>query len=289
MRCLGGCSHMLEEPLIKVEAVEYVYPSGVKAVNGVDLEIRRGEFVALMGQNGSGKTTLAKLMNGLLKPTSGRVLLKGRDTREMTAAECARVVGYVFQNPEHQIFAPTLYDEVAFGPRNLGIPEDEVRRRVEEALEIMDLKKPMDSLPHLFSVGEKHRVAIASVLAMNPEVIILDEPTTGIDYGRSLQIMRALKKLKEKGETIVLITHDMYLAAEFAERVVILRNGVKVADGPVEEILSDRDTLSSNGLQPLQVTVLSEALSRYGIIPGLVRCNDFVQSFINALRERHKA
>ncbi len=273
----------MAEPIVRAEKAGYVYPGGIRAVDSVDLEVRAGEFIALLGQNGSGKTTLAKLMNGLLKPTEGRVLVEGRDTRKMSTAECARVVGYVFQNPEHQIFASTLYEEVAFGPRNLGFPEEEVRKRVEEALRIVDLNKPLDSFPHLFSVGEKHRVAIASILAMGPKLIILDEPTTGIDYGRSLQIMRILRRLRDEGKAIILITHDLYFAAEFADRVIILRNGRKVADGKVEEILSDKELLIENGLSPLQVTLLSESLSRYGVPPNLVRTREFIEHFTSIL------
>lgn len=276
---------MGRKTVIRVEEAGYAYPGGVRALRSVSLEVVEGEFIALMGHNGSGKTTLAKLMNGLLKPTEGRVLVGGRDTRSLSVAECARTVGYVFQNPEHQIFAPTLYDEVAFGPRNLGLPEDEVRRRVMEALEIVDLGKPLDSLPHLFSVGEKHRVAIASVLAMRPKVLILDEPTTGIDFGRSLQIMRILKKLnKEQGVTIILITHDLYLAAEYTDRTVILNRGEVVADGPTGRVLSDTNLLASNGLSPLQVTLLAR---RLGLGPGgdgVVKTMQLVELLEEALK-----
>jgi len=278
---------MKEQAIVEVRDVSYVYPGGVKAIDGVSLSIKPGEFIALLGQNGSGKTTLAKLMNGLLKPTEGTVLIKGKDTRKMTVAECARIVGYVFQNPEHQIFASTIFEEIAFGPRNLGIPEEDVKRRVEESLKFVDLKKPLNAFPHLLSVGEKHRVAIASVLAMEPEFLILDEPTTGIDFGRSLQIMRLLQRLRDRGKTVMVITHDLYLAAEFAERIIILKDGKKFADGSTKEIISDKRLLMDAGLSPLQVTLLSEDLKDYGIPTNTIRTMEFVEEFLEVLKGGH--
>ncbi|RLG05341.1 MAG: ABC transporter ATP-binding protein [Thaumarchaeota archaeon] len=275
---------MKEQPLVEVINASYVYPGGIKAVDNISLSVKPGEFIALLGQNGSGKTTLAKLMNGLFKPTQGTVLIKGKDTRKMTVAECARIVGYVFQNPEHQIFASTIYEEIAFGPRNLGIPEEDIKQRVEEALRLVDLKKPMDAFPHLLSVGEKHRIAIASILAMEPELLILDEPTTGIDFGRSLQIMRLLQRLKDRGKAVIVITHDLYLAAEFAERIIILKDGKKFADGSTKEILSNKSLLVDAGLSPLQVTLLSESMKSYGISEDTVRTVEFVEEFLKILK-----
>ena len=275
---------MKEQPLVEVINASYVYPGGIKAVDNISLSVKPGEFIALLGQNGSGKTTLAKLMNGLFKPTQGTVLIKGKDTRKMTVAECARIVGYVFQNPEHQIFASTIYEEIAFGPRNLGIPEEDIKQRVEEALRLVDLKKPMDAFPHLLSVGEKHRIAIASILAMEPELLILDEPTTGIDFGRSLQIMRLLQRLKDGGKAVIVITHDLYLAAEFAERIIILKDGRKFADGSTKEILSNKSLLVDAGLSPLQVTLLSESMKSYGISENTVRTVEFVEEFLKILK-----
>ena len=275
---------MKEQPLVEVINASYVYPGGIKAVDNISLSVKPGEFIALLGQNGSGKTTLAKLMNGLFKPTQGTVLIKGKDTRKMTVAECARIVGYVFQNPEHQIFASTIYEEIAFGPRNLGIPEEDIKQRVEEALRLVDLKKPMDAFPHLLSVGEKHRIAIASILAMEPELLILDEPTTGIDFGRSLQIMRLLQRLKDRGKAVIVITHDLYLAAEFAERIIILKDGKKFADGSTKEILSNKSLLVDAGLSPLQVTLLSESMKSYGISEKTVRTVEFVEEFLKILK-----
>lgn len=271
------------EPLVEVIDVSYTYPGGIKAINGVSVTIGRGEFIALLGHNGSGKTTLAKLMNGLLRPDKGRVLIKGKDIKNLTVSECASTVGYVFQNPEHQIFASTLYDEIAFGPRNLGLSEEEIERRVKEALRIVDLDKPLEAFPHLFSVGEKHRVAIASVIAMEPEFLILDEPTTGIDFGRSLQLMRILLRYRDSGKSVMIITHDLYLTAEFVDRVIILKNGLKIADGPAKELLADEKLLTEAGLSPLQVTMLANRLKDYGFSRNTIRTMEFVEEFIQVL------
>jgi len=276
----------MANPLVEVINVSYTYPGGIKAINGITMTVEQGEFIALLGQNGSGKTTLAKLMSGLLKPDEGMVLIKGKDIKDLTVSERASIVGYVFQNPEHQIFASTLYDEIAFGPRNLGLPEEEVKRRVDEALKIVDLDKPLNAFPHLLSVGEKHRVAIASVIAMKPEFLILDEPTTGIDFKRSLQLMRILLKYRENGGSIMMITHDLYLAAEFANRVIILKDGIKIADGPPEKVLVNEELLTEAGLAPLQVTLLADKLRDYGFSKNIIKTMDFVEKFIDVHRRK---
>ncbi|HIQ03920.1 MAG TPA: energy-coupling factor transporter ATPase [Desulfurococcales archaeon] len=255
---------MRSEPIIKVENVYYRYPPNIWALKGVSLNIYKQEFIALLGQNGSGKTTLAKHLNGLLVPTRGRVLVKGIDTRKLSVAKIARIVGYVFQNPEHQIFAKNIYEEIAFGLRNIGVPEEEIEDRVREALEEVDLRKPLDTNPHFLSTGEKHRLAIASVLAMKPEVIILDEPTTGLDYKRIKQLMEIIYNLYKKGHTIILITHDMALAAEYCERAIILHNGRILVDAPAREVFSNIELLAQSSLKPPQITLLSIELNRRG-------------------------
>lgn len=255
---------MSSKLIIKVENVYYRYPPNIWALKGVSLNVYKQEFIALLGQNGSGKTTLAKHLNGLLVPTKGRVLINGIDTRKLSVAKIARIVGYVFQNPEHQIFAKNIYEEIAFGLRNIGVPENEIEERVREALEEVDLRKSLDTNPHFLSTGEKHRLAIASVLAMKPEVIILDEPTTGLDYKRIKQLMEIIYNLYKKGHTIILITHDMALAAEYCERVIILHNGRILADAPAREVFSDIELLAQSSLKPPQITLLSIELNRRG-------------------------
>lgn len=271
-----------------IEAIDvwYEYPGGVSALKDVSLEILRGEFIAIIGHNGSGKTTLAKHFNGLLRPTKGAVLVDGVDTRKLSVAQLSGKVGYVFQNPDHQIFAPTILEEVGFGLKNIGVPHDEVDRHVREALQAVGLNKPLDASPHFLSVGEKHRLAIASVLAMRPEVIIFDEPTTGLDFKHCMQLMNIAKGLNEGGHTIVLITHDMYLVAEFARRVVVLKEGRVIADGSTKDVMSDVELLEMSSLYPPQVVFLAKALSKHGFPKGIITTEEFVEAYRNLLSRR---
>ncbi|RLE74370.1 MAG: ABC transporter ATP-binding protein [Thermoprotei archaeon] len=255
--------------MIVFEDVSYTYPGGVKAIRSVSLEIGDGEFVGLIGHSGAGKTTLAKLAVGLLKPQEGRVLVDGVDTRAAAVSDLARRVGYVFQNPDLMIFSRTIFDEVAFGLRNLGVPEDEVRERVARALEEVDLAhKPLDTPPYALSFGEKHRLAIASVLAMEPRTLILDEPTTGLDYGRCLKLFEVLKRLRDEGRTVVLITHDIDLLARYADRIVVLEEGRVARDGSVREVLGDLEFLEEHGFVPTQVLLLAKRLGLDAITPS---------------------
>ncbi|AFL95893.1 cobalt ABC transporter ATPase 2 [Thermococcus cleftensis] len=252
--------------MLKAENVWHVYENGREALRGVSFEMGQ-EIVALVGPNGSGKTTLAKHLNGLLKPTRGRVLVDGMDTREHTVAELSRTVGYVFQNPEHMFFEENVFREVAFGPRNLGLSEEEIEERVRWALKAVGMEGFEERTPYSLSGGEKQRLAIACVLAMKPKYLILDEPTTGLD-GRSEEgVVEAIRRLHSEGHGIFLITHDMELVARLAERVVLLHEGRKVFDGPVEEFFSLE--LHDYGLEKPELLRISE---RAGV--GFVRSVD---------------
>lgn len=277
------------EPVIEVEDVSYRYPDGTEALRGVSLTIREGEFVAVLGQNGSGKTTLMKHFNGLLRPSAGRVRVAGRDTARASIDELARVVGYIFQDPTSQIFKMKVRDELAFGPATLGLPADEVTRRVERAAEQLGIAHLLDQNPFFLSKGEQQRVAVAAVMAMEPRVLVLDEPTTGQDYRRSREILELCVELNRQGTTVVMITHDMKLAARYARRVVVLREGEVLADGPTREVFAREDVLTASYLKPPQVTTLcrrlglphtvltvDEALAalRPLLLPGGVRSGD---------------
>ncbi len=258
--------------MLRAENVWHIYENGREALKGVDFELGE-EIVALVGQNGSGKTTLVKHFNGLLKPTKGRVTVDGMDTREHTVAELSKIVGYVFQNPEHMFFEENVFREVAFGPRNLGLSEDEVERRVRWALKTVNLEGYEDRAPYSLSGGEKQRLAIACVLAMKPRYLILDEPTTGLDARNAAGVIKTIRELREGGHGILLITHDMDLVLELAERVVLLHEGRKVFDGPVDKFFSLE--LHDYGLEKPELLRISEKL---GI--GFVRSASEV---INAL------
>ncbi|AIU70286.1 ABC transporter ATP-binding protein [Thermococcus eurythermalis] len=243
--------------MITVEDVHFSY-GGREVLRGVSLTLDQ-EILALVGPNGSGKTTLAKHLNGLLKPTRGRVLVDGMDTREHTVAELSRKVGYVFQNPEHMFFEETVFKEVAFGPKNLGLSEAEVEERVRWALGAVGLGGFEERTPYSLSGGEKQRLAIACVLAMRPKYLVLDEPTTGLDWKAERSVVEVIKSLRERGHGILLITHDMDLVLELADRVVLLRGGRKVFDGPVEDFFALN--LEEYGLEKPEVLLLAERLN----------------------------
>jgi len=236
------------EVLLEVEDIHHRYPDGTDALSGVSCAIRRGEFVAILGQNGSGKTTLVKHLNGILEPTSGEIRLLGQSLRGQPPSRLSRRVGLVFQNPDHQIFAERVREEVAFGPRLQGLSESEITARVEEALEAVGLADAGDLDPFVLTKGSRQQVAVASTLATKPEVLILDEPTTGLDH-RELQGMMALiRRLNRAGHTILIITHAMAVAAESARRVILMRDGRIVRDGPTREIFADEAALLTMGL-----------------------------------------
>jgi len=251
-------------PALKLEGTHYLYPLGVEALKGVDLEIKEGEFVAIIGQNGSGKTTLVKQFNGLLWPTSGRVEVFGQDVGELSPRERAERVGYVFQNPDHQIFAPTVFEEVAFGPRNFGLSEKEVREHVEEALAAVNLIGYEDEDPFLLTKGERQRVAVASVLAVKPRVLILDEPTTGLDYLQQRSMMEMVCSLNRKGHTILIVTHSMPTVAHYAHRTIVLDGGRVLIDDTTRKVFARERELEEVFLRPPQIVRFG---NRLGITP----------------------
>jgi len=250
-------------PLVEVRALSFNYPDGPSVLDSIDLRIAPGEFVAIIGQNGSGKTTLAKHLVGLLHPTAGAVMLNGRDRTAMRPAETAAEVGYVFQNPDHQIFAATVEDEVAFGPRNFNLAPDEIQRRCDEVLRAVGLQDARALDPFLLSKGERQRLAVASVLALRPRLLILDEPTTGLDYREQRRMMALVTELNREGIAIVMITHTPWLVAEYARRVVLIRRGRKLYDGGVREFFTRDELLASSSFRAPEATELSR---RFGTV-----------------------
>ncbi len=247
--------------LIEVKNLSFSYAeSNTPVLTDVNLSVCQGEILAVIGQNGSGKTTLVKHFNGLLRPVKGEIFVNGESVKKKTVAEMARKVGYVFQNPDHQIFADTVFEEVEFGLKNLGFPEPERLEKVTQVLEKTDLYKYRDTHPTSLSGGEKQRLAIASVLVMNPEILILDEPTTGLDLRSSRSIIELVKALHRQNNTVILVTHDMRLVAEMAHRIIILKEGKIVKDGNPRTIFSDLDLLEENNLEQPQIVKLSQML-----------------------------
>jgi energy-coupling factor transporter ATP-binding protein EcfA2 len=248
------------EPVIEAEGLTHRYPNGVVALEGVDLTVRKGEFLAVLGQNGSGKTTLVKHFNGLLKPSEGMVRVGESETAQQGLRLLGQRVGYVFQNPDHQIFSDTVHDEVAFGPKIRDMEEGEIEERVREALAAVGMEGRGDEDPFGLTKGERQRVAVASVLAVRPEVLILDEPTTGLDYAEQRSMMDLVESLNEAGSTIIVVTHTMWVVAEYAHRAVVVRDGEIVLQGTVREVFAEEDELRDASLLPPHIVSLGNAL-----------------------------
>jgi len=276
-----------EEKIIEIDNVYYEYPEGIQALRGVTNYVLRGEIVAIMGENGAGKTTLIKHFNGLLKPTRGRIKVKDKDTRETSVAELSRIVGIVFQNPDHQLFAETVFDEVAFPLRNFGFPEDAIENRVKWALNILELYQYRDNSPFMLSVGERKRLAIASVLAYDPEVIVLDEPTAGQDYLQKEKISEIIKLLKLMGKTIVLVTHDVEFVTMYVQRIIVMSQGKIIAEGPPHRVLTDYNVIRRGNLLPPQLVRISRALYGKSLLDryDYLSVEDLTRELISKMRE----
>ncbi|MBI4731286.1 MAG: ATP-binding cassette domain-containing protein [Chloroflexi bacterium] len=250
-----------QAPAIQVEHLNYIYqPLNVHAVKDVSFEIQQGEFVALIGQNGSGKTTVLKNLLGLLRPTDGKVIVAGQDTHTTAVAEMARHVGFVLQNPDQQLFAETVEEEVAYGPKNLKLEKGLIEQRVADALKLVGLEDKRQEFPPALSKGDRAKVVIASALALDPSIIVLDEPTTGQDYRGCHQIMQIAQSLHKQGCTVVFVTHHMALVAEYAQRVIVLCGGKLLLDDVTEGVFARPEVVRQAYIIPPQITELGQAL-----------------------------
>jgi energy-coupling factor transport system ATP-binding protein len=247
--------------LVRFENVGFGYESGVEVLHGLNLEIKRGDVIAVLGPNAAGKTTFVKHAIGLLKPKTGRVMVNGRDTKELSVAQIAGTLGYVFQSPSHMLFAPTVREELSFGPRNLKHKKEQIETEVKEALKIVNLSEFENDPPLALSFGQQKRVSIAAILAMQSRILVMDEPTAGQDYQNYMNFMDAILQLPVF-EAILFITHDVDLAVIYANRVLIVNDGRLVADGSPADVLRDFDRLQANRLVP--TSLLSLNLERLG-------------------------
>ncbi len=263
---------------IRISDLHFTYPTGVDALQGISLAIEPGEQVAIIGQNGTGKTTLVKHLNGLLQPTRGQVLIGDWDTREHSVAKLARRVGYVFQNPDEQLFSKNVGTEVAFGPRNLGYDAARVETLVRDALSLTELSDKVETNPYDLSATWRKMVALASVISMDTDIVIFDEPTTGQDAVNIARIANVIKTLRERGRTVITITHDIDFCAENFERVIALSQGRILLDGQANEVLGQEQILATTYVDPPQLTRLGKRL-------GFKKTVRNQEEFLQALNE----
>ena len=264
---------------IEIKDLHHTYPAGVKALNGITLTIETGEQVAIVGQNGAGKTTLVKHLNGLLQPTSGSVLIGDWDTSKHQVAKLASRVGYVFQNPDEQLFTKTVHQEVSFGPKNLGYDSDKVEALVEDALKLTELSEQKETNPYDLSPTWRKMVALASIIAMDTPIIIFDEPTTGQDAANIARMADAIAALRKRGKTVITITHDIDFCAENFERVIALSKGEVLLDGLANDVLGQEEVLAQTYVDPPQLTRLGLRLE----LPEIVRNQE---EFLNVYKKQ---
>jgi energy-coupling factor transport system ATP-binding protein len=274
--------------VIEVENVHFSYPNGVEALKGVSLAIKNGEFVAIMGQNGAGKTTLVKHFNGLLKPSEGIVCVDGVQTTKTSVAALARNTGFVFQNPDHQLFSETVEEEISFALKNFGFEEETIEKRITWALNLLGLEQYSKTSPFLLSGGERKRVALASVLAWNPETLILDEPTIGQDYQQKEKLRQFIVQMQAQGKTVVIVTHDVEFVAECNPRVVLMKEGTVVADGEGREILTTPEVLAQSSIVLPQIAQIFMKLTLLGLPKNVIDVYEAKEIVLKALEKRRK-
>lgn len=253
--------------IIELKKLSYKYSSSdTKALDNIDLAINAGEKIAILGANGAGKSTLFKHLNGILSPSSGEIIIKGDTISRKTIRKARQTVGIVFQNPDDQVFSPTVEEDVAFGPMNMGLSENEVEERISTSLELVNLTGFEKRAPHHLSGGQKKLVAIAGVLAMRPEVVVLDEPTAGLDPLNAVQVMDIIDRMnRELNMTVVLSTHDVDIIPSFADRICIIDHGRILAVGTPKEIFRDRDLIQKAHLRMPRIAEVFELLQEEGV------------------------
>ncbi len=266
---------------IEIRDLHFTYPAGVQALRGVTAAVEPGEQVAIVGQNGSGKTTLVKHLNGLLQPTSGSVLIGDWDTTKVTVAKLAARVGYVFQNPDEQLFCRTVGEEVAFGPHNLGYGAERTASLGQDALDLVQLADKKDTNPYDLSPTWRKMVALASIISMDTPIVIFDEPTTGQDAASVARIAAVVAQLRQRGKTVITITHDIDFAAENFERVIAMSQGRILLDGPADDVLGQTDVLAQTYVDPPQLTRLGQ---RLGFASTVRNQDEFLAQLDSAVR-----
>lgn len=251
----------MSDSILTLRNVSFQYPSGIQAVHNLSLDLFSGDFAALIGSNGAGKTTVLKLLLGLLQPDRGDISLFGEDSRKLLISQIARKIGFVLQNPDLQLFAGSVEEEVQFGLKNLGMPKAERKHTVSRVLALVGLEGKLREHPLALSKGERAKLVLASVLAMDPQLIILDEPTNGQDYGEAIRILEIVKELNTLGKTVLMVSHNMNIVARYARKGFVLHEGGLLTEGPIRRVFSRTDLLSQAKISPPYITKLSQRLS----------------------------
>jgi energy-coupling factor transport system ATP-binding protein len=272
-------------PLIRVKDLVHEYGNGKRALDGVTLDINKGDFVALIGQNGAGKTTLAKHFNSILKPSSGLVEVCGVDAGKSEPEDLSRHIGYVFQNPDHQIFCQSVYKELEYGLKNQELGEAETAARIDRVLKLTGLERCRDEHPFSLGKGERQMIAVASILVLEPEILVVDEPTTGLDWRGINRMMDLIHRLHENGTTIVMITHDMDIVARHATRSIVMRQGKVLLDGPTAEVFAQADLLRDAYVTAPEIVRLSARLSALGLDRVLLDEDELSDIVIRTIEE----
>lgn len=274
---------------LSTKNLSYTYPDGTHALKNINMDIYKGQKVAIMGSNGAGKSTLFSHFNGLTKPTSGHVEVDGKAIKydRDTLLEVRQKVGIVFQDPNDQLFAPTVKEDVAFGPMNLGLDYEEVERRVDEALTMVGMEQYMDKTPHHLSGGQQKRVAIAGIIAMRPEIMILDEPTAGLDPEGVEKVLDILDNLNKEGMSIVISSHDIEMVNEFAEKIFVLNNGEILESGDKHEIFSNKELLKKAHLKaPITTEILYTLKEKgYNVDTTKISIDEVVEEIIKVKKD----
>jgi energy-coupling factor transport system ATP-binding protein len=272
--------------MIVIKDVHYSYTDGIEALKGVSLTINDGDFIAIMGQNGAGKTTFIKHFNGLLKPTSGTVCVNGVETTKNSVAALARNIGFVFQNPDNQLFSETVEDEIAFALKNFGLDKKTINERVTWALDFLSLSQYRKTSPFLLSGGERKRVALASVLAWDPNALVLDEPTIGQDYEQKEKLRQFIIQLQAKKKTVVMVTHDVEFVAECNPRIILMRDGKIVADGIAKDILTNSALLEESSIVLPQIAQIFTKLSPLGLPADIIDLNEATAAILSKVKKQ---
>jgi energy-coupling factor transport system ATP-binding protein len=283
LQALSGEYH--HQPLIKVQDLFFTYPGNVQALKGINLTINKSDYVAIMGENGAGKTTLVKHFNGLLRQKSGQILFDGSDIADKSVAQLAKRIGLVFQNPDDQLFEETVEREISFALHNFGMKEPLIEKRVTWALNLLDISQYREKSPFTLSGGERKRVALASVLAWDPDVLILDEPTIGQDYGQKERLRHFLLQLRTQGKTVVIVTHDVEFVAESQPRIILMAGGKVIAEGSTKQIMMDTKALEYCSVAQPEITKLFSKLCEHGLPENVVDVDEAYDILNQRLRE----